>query len=140
MNSAQLVFQSPQSAFDPRWRLRESLEEAGPTPVGLLDELAIDNAWLNRFPHELSGGELQRLALARALTPRPRLLIADEITAMLDPISQASIWQAILRRCRTEDLMVVAVSHDVALVNRIATRRISIDALSSFDLRYRETP
>ncbi|WP_052668680.1 ABC transporter ATP-binding protein [Nitriliruptor alkaliphilus] len=116
----QLVLQHPELAVDPRWRLRESLAEAGAPEPDLLADLSIDAAWLGRFPGELSGGELQRLAVARALTARPRVVIADEISAMLDPITQAQLWHALLARVHDQQLSVIAISHDDDLLAAVA--------------------
>ena len=60
-----------------------------------LELLGIDQEWLERWPNELSGGELQRFCVARALGPNTRFLIADEMTTMLDAITQAQIWHAV---------------------------------------------
>ena len=68
----QLVGQHPELAVDPRMRMRDTLAEAGEASPELLDELGIDRRWLTRYPHELSGGELQRFCIARALMPEPR--------------------------------------------------------------------
>jgi len=123
----QLVMQHPELALDPRWRLGRSLAEAGRTDQALLDELSIDPAWLTRYPGELSGGELQRLALARALTARPRFVLADEISVMLDAITQAQLWHALLRRVHEEGLGVVAISHDDELHAAVTDRVHDLD-------------
>lgn len=122
----QLVFQHPETAVDPRWRLGEILAEAGPPQRGLTDALSISAAWLGRFPHELSGGELQRVAVARALLSGARYLVADEISAMLDPITQAQIWQVLAGRVRAGQLGVLAISHDDALLDVVADRRLDV--------------
>lgn len=122
----QLVFQHPELAVDPRWRLREILSEAGEPDPALLEELAIPEGLAERFPHELSGGELQRVAVARALMTGASFLVADEITAMLDPVTQAQIWHALLRRVRSGDLGVLAISHDDALLGVVADRVVDL--------------
>lgn len=132
VSPVQLVMQHPELALDPRWRLGRSLAEAGATEAGspdpaLHDELSIDPAWLTRYPAELSGGELQRLALARALRARPRFVVADEISVMLDAITQAQLWHALLRRVREEGLGVVAISHDDELLAAVADRIHDLD-------------
>ncbi len=123
----QLVLQHPEHALDPRWRLGRSLAEAGPTDDRLLEDLSIDAAWLARYPNELSGGELQRLALARALAARPRVLLADEISVMLDAITQAQLWHTLLRHVREDGLTVVAISHDDELLSVVADEVDDLD-------------
>ena len=118
----QLIDQHPELAFDPRLRMRSSLLEAGVIDVQLLQSLGIRDQWLQRFPHELSGGELQRFCVARALMTNPRFLIADEITTMLDAITQARIWQLLLDELEHRNMGLVFVSHSPSLTRRIATR------------------
>lgn len=127
VSPVQLVLQHPELAVDPRWRLRESLAEAGDPDPDLLADLSIDAAWLGRFPGELSGGELQRLAVARALTARPRVVVADEISASLDPITQAQLWHALLARVRNRELSIIAISHDDDLLAVVADEVHDLD-------------
>lgn len=124
----QLVAQHPELAVDPRWRLAEILGEAGAPDPALLYALSVDEGWLDRFPHELSGGELQRVAVARALAGRPRYVVADEVSAMLDPITQAQIWDVLLRRVREDGLGLLAVCHDDALLDVVADRVVNLGA------------
>ncbi|MGH8906976.1 MAG: ABC transporter ATP-binding protein [Egibacteraceae bacterium] len=122
----QLIFQHPELAVDPRWRLAEVIGEAGPPDAALLDELSIAHGWLDRYPNELSGGELQRVVVARALLSGAPYLVADEISAMLDPITAAQIWHVLLDRVRCGQIGVLAVSHDDALLHTVADRIIDI--------------
>lgn len=92
----------------------------------LLAQFGIRPAWFARFPHELSGGELMRLAMVRALLARPRYLIADESTAMLDALTQAQLWRALIAQADARGLGMVVVSHSPALVSRIATRVVDL--------------
>lgn len=78
---------------------------------------------------ELSGGELQRFCIARALAANPRYLLADEITAMFDAVTQSQIWQALLHEAKERELGMVIVSHSESLLKRICTRRIDLKAL-----------
>lgn len=126
LSPVQVILQHPDSAVDPRWRLRDILAEAGPPDDALLAELSIAPGWMDRFPNELSGGELQRIAVARALRTGAPYLVADEISAMLDPITQAQLWQVLLRRVRAGQLGVLAVSHDDALLAVVADRIIDL--------------
>lgn len=94
----------------------------------LLRGLGIRRAWLTRFPHELSGGELQRFCVARALACKPRYLIADEISTMLDALTQAQIWSFLLSEIEAAGMGLIFVSHSRALTQRIATRQIELRA------------
>ena len=138
---AQLVWQHPEKAVDPRMRMAAMLAEAG---VGhkrlrslsddalsqdhreLLNRLGIREKWLTRFPHELSGGELQRFCIARALAARPRYLIADEISTMLDALTQAQIWHVLLEESAAQNMGVILVSHSPSLTERVATRTVRL--------------
>ena len=122
----QLIGQHPEFAVDPRMRLRETLTEAGAVDGSILRALGIRDEWQNRFPHELSGGELQRFCIARAVASRPRYLIADEISTMLDALTQAQIWSFLLDYVEQEKLGLAFVSHSDALTQRIATRVVDL--------------
>ena len=76
----QLIYQHPEQAVNPRWRLRRVLEESGQVQEELLHALGIEQEWLERFPIELSGGELQRFCVARALMSNASFLICDEMS------------------------------------------------------------
>jgi peptide/nickel transport system ATP-binding protein/Fe3+-transporting ATPase len=118
----QLIFQHPELTMNPRWKLGDSLNEGWRPDGRTLARLNIEPAWLGRYPHELSGGELQRLALARVMAPHTRYLLADEMTAMLDPNTQAMVWDAVLRWAKRHGVGVLAISHDRNLLGRIAHR------------------
>ncbi len=122
----QLIWQHPETALDPRLRIKDSLLEAGSLDQDLLRTLGIHEEWLSRYPRELSGGEMQRCCIARALRTRPRFLIADEISTMLDAITQVTIWEAILQYCASYDAGLIMVSHSLALSQRIATRVLDL--------------
>ena len=124
----QLILQHPEAAVDPRMRMERTLAEAGEVPQGLLDDLGIQKRWLTRFPHELSGGELQRFCIARALMANPRYLVADEISTMLDAVTQAQFWRFLVTETKKRDVGLVFVSHSPALAERIATRTIDLGA------------
>ncbi|MDR3037661.1 MAG: ATP-binding cassette domain-containing protein [Coriobacteriales bacterium] len=124
--SVQLIAQHPELVCNPRMRMATMLKEAGEASAGLLERLGIRDEWLSRFPHELSGGEMQRFCIARALAASPRYLIADEISTMLDAVTQAQIWQALLDEVQRRDIGLVFVSHSPALTLRIATRTVEL--------------
>ena len=134
---AQLVFQNPFDALNPRFSIRRSLTEplrnfGVPTAehAGRIAEalsrvrLTPPEAWLGRYPHELSGGQLQRVVLARALLPGPRLIVADEPVSMLDVSVRAGILN-LLREARDAlGLAAVYISHDLALIRYVCERTI----------------
>ena len=122
----QLVFQHPEKAVNPRWKMEKVLNEGWQTNQELLDILGIEQQWLTRWPNELSGGELQRFCVARALGPKTNFLIADEMTTMLDAITQAQIWHAVLEIAKKREMGILIVSHDAGLVERLCHRVIHI--------------
>ncbi|WP_455143301.1 ABC transporter ATP-binding protein [Selenomonas noxia] len=128
-NPVQLVYQHPEKAMDPRWKVGDTLREAWDVPEELLAAIGAEPGWLTRWPHELSGGQLQRLSILRALSPKTRVLIADEITASLDPITQAQIWSVILQEVEKHNMILIAITHNEALAQRICTRMIHIEEL-----------
>lgn len=122
----QLIGQQPDAVVDPLLRMERTLAEAGPVDERLCEALGIKRAWMRRYPHELSGGELQRFCIARALMARPRYVIADEISTMLDAITQAQLWEFLLDEARSRELGLVFVSHVPALTERVATRVVDL--------------
>lgn len=126
-NPIQLIWQHPEAAVDPYLRVGSSMREGGEVPPELVTGLGIREEWLGRFPHELSGGELQRCCIARTLAAHPRFIIADEISTMLDAITQAQIWEFLLSYCAEHEVGLVLVTHSEALQRRLATRVVSLD-------------
>jgi peptide/nickel transport system ATP-binding protein len=122
----QLVFQHPEKAVNPKWRMKEILHEGWNPDNELLERLGIEQDWLRRWPNELSGGELQRFCVARALGPSTQFLIADEMTTMLDSITQAQIWQVVLDMAEKRNMGILVISHEAPLLNRICSRMIDI--------------
>lgn len=118
----QLIHQHPEKAINPRWRLKRVLEESGEMREEVLDAFGIERAWLDRFPRELSGGELQRFCVARALMSGADFLICDEISTMLDVVTQAQIWNVVLEEAQKRNMGIIAVTHNKHLAQRIATR------------------
>lgn len=125
IHPVQLIWQHPEKTINPRWRMGKVLEEAGAIDLDLIRLLGIKEEWFERFPSELSGGELQRFCLARAVANEQiQFVIADEITTMLDTITQAQIWEALTNLVRERKIGVLAISHDLALLQRVSDRVI----------------
>ena len=118
----QLIYQHPEKAINPRWKLKKVLEESGELRDDVLASFGIEQQWLERYPRELSGGELQRFCVARALMSGADFLICDEISNMLDVITQAQIWNKILEEAEKRKMGLVAVTHNLALAERICNR------------------
>ena len=115
----QMIWQHAIQAVDPRMKMKEILREGGKMQERILDRLKIRQDWMERFPAELSGGELQRFCIARALGQGTRFLLADEITAMLDLISQCEIWRFLQEEAREQRIGILAVSHNMGLLHQI---------------------
>ena len=122
----QLVQQHPELAVDPRRRMEDTLLEAGPLQPDLIERFGVRKEWMRRFPHELSGGEVQRFCIVRALMANPRYLVADEISTMLDAVTQAQIWHALVDEVEARGMGMVLVSHSPALAERVATRVVTL--------------
>lgn len=132
-NPIQLIYQHPEKAINPRWRMQDVLEEGGKIDQDLLKSIGIENDWLTRYPRELSSGELQRFAVARALQGNIKFLIADEVSTMLDVITQAQIWDLILKHVEDRNLGLVVITHNQHLVKRICTRIIYLEEENKYD-------
>lgn len=126
----QLIYQHPEKALNPRWKMRDSVHEGGDIDEGLLDALGIERPWLDRWPNELSGGELQRFCVARALCRDTAFVIADEMSTMLDVITQAQIWNTVLRIIEERNMGLIAVTHNRALADRICTRIVDLQEIN----------
>lgn len=122
----QLIYQHPEKAINPRWKMKQVLEESGMFRQEVMDSLGIEKEWLERYPRELSGGELQRFCVARSLFEGTRFLLADEMSTMLDVITQAQIWNLMLREVNERGLGLVMVTHNRFLAEKICTRVIDI--------------
>ena len=127
----QLIYQHPEKAINPRWKLRRVLEESGELKSEVLDAFGIEKAWLDRFPRELSGGELQRFCVARALMSGAEYLICDEISTMLDVITQAQIWNVVLEEVEKRNMGLIVVTHNIHLARKIATDIVNLSAIKS---------
>lgn len=131
----QMVFQTPTDSFDPRRTLGdgigESLRNVGLTRKetqkrveALLEKCGLPGEFANRYPHQVSGGQCQRAAIARALAIEPKLLICDEATSALDVTVQKEIISLLneLRKQRGENLSILFICHDISLVQQFCDR------------------
>lgn len=129
----QMVFQTPTDSFDPRRRLGdgigESLRNIGMRDTKqeverLLEKCGLSAGFASRYPHQVSGGQCQRAAIARAIAIKPKLLICDEATSALDVTIQKEILGLLneLRRQHGEGLSILFICHDIALVQEFCDR------------------
>ncbi|WP_298523576.1 ABC transporter ATP-binding protein [uncultured Methanobrevibacter sp.] len=112
----QLIFQHPEKTMNPKWKMEKVLNESWTPTQDLKDTFGLKDNWLTRWPSELSGGELQRFSILRALNPKTKFIIADEISTMLDAVTQVQIWEALIKHCRANNIGILAVSHDPELL------------------------
>lgn len=122
VSPVQLIYQHPEKAINPRWKMRKVLQESGMFRREVMEALGIEEQWLDRYPGELSGGELQRFCVARSLFGGTHFLLADEMSTMLDGITQAQIWKLMLQEVEERSLGLLMVTHNMALAEKVCTR------------------
>ena len=133
--SVQVVMQNPRSSLDPRMRIGQSLLEPlrslkiegdhAARVYEVLDQVGLVRNALERYPHEFSGGQLQRIAIARALMPGPKVLIADEPVSALDVSIQAQVLNLLKDLVNNLGLSLVFIAHDLSVV-AYTTSRVSV--------------
>ena len=115
----QLIFQHPEKTMNPKWKMEKVLKESWNPPQELRDTFGLKENWMNRWPNELSGGELQRFSILRSLNPKTKFIIADEISTMLDALTQVQIWEALISHAKSNNIGILTVSHDIELLEVI---------------------
>ncbi|EMA55627.1 ABC transporter ATP-binding protein [Halococcus salifodinae] len=130
----QIVFQDPASSLNPRMTVAELIQEPMRSltdwstdkresrTLELIEEVGLNESHLRRSPHEFSGGQQQRIAIARALSVNPRLVVADEPTSALDVSVQAKILNLMDDLQDTYDLTYLFISHDLSVIKHICDR------------------
>ena len=127
----QLIYQHPEKVMNPKWRMKDILSESWEVTDEILHEFGIQKSWLTRFPQELSGGELQRFSVLRSLNPKTKFLIADEMTTMLDAITQVQILDSVLKIVKKRKMGFLLVSHDMDLVETICDEKIYLKDINA---------
>ena len=129
--SVQMVFQSAAASFNPRRTIRDSIaatvrslrgRDARVDPVALCAMVNLAPELMNRYPRQLSGGQCQRFAIARAMAVQPEVLLCDEITSALDVSTQARILRLLSGLCRERHTAAIFVSHDLAVIRSLCDR------------------
>lgn len=123
----QMIWQHPEQVVNSRLHLKKVLEEGDGIDERIIRGLGIEDDWLNRYPGELSGGELQRFCIARALGKGTKFILADEITTMLDLITQSQLWSFLVKEVQEREIGLLAVSHHMPLLENVCTRLQKLD-------------
>ena len=130
----QMVFQDAVGSFNPRRKIGESISDtlcrlcgekkhtAGKETSLLLEDVGLPGDYAEKYPHELSGGECQRAAIARAMSVHPEILICDEATSALDVSAQAKIVELLMHLRRIHNVSILFITHDLPLVSNIRDR------------------
>nr|HRW58904.1 dipeptide/oligopeptide/nickel ABC transporter ATP-binding protein [Chlamydiales bacterium] len=131
--SIQMVFQDPVSSLNPQKKISEILKE--PFIIHrlyktkkdlqskieeLIESVFLPISFLNKYPFEISGGECQRIAIARAIATNPKILICDEATSSLDPITEQEIMKLLLKLKKQLNLTILIISHNLEIIEKFA--------------------
>ena len=133
----QMIFQMPEDSFNPRRTLGAGIAEPIKNFIGndnlrgrvknLLSEVGLPKDYAERYPREVSGGECQRAAIARAISVAPKLLICDEATSALDVTIQAQVVALIKKLCTEKNIACLFITHDLATLKKLADRVLVLE-------------
>ena len=132
----QVVFQHPESTFNPKWKMKQSFLEpfkihripfSEKIILKHLSRVGLNTEILNRYPSQLSGGELQRIAISRVMSLNPAIIVLDEPTSMLDNITQAQIIRLLEKIQKQKGVSYLFISHDPDLVRLFCKRIYELD-------------
>ena len=133
----QMIFQTPEDSFNPRRTLGASIAEPIKNFIGkdnlrgrvedLLTEVGLPKSYAERYPREVSGGECQRAAIARAISINPKLLICDEATSALDVTIAAQVVTLIKKLCAERNIACLFITHDLATLKKLTDRVLVLE-------------
>ena len=131
----QMVYQNPFDCLDPSWKIQKQLDEPmriwhpdmsrqerEELMLAILADCGLDEGTLNKKPGEFSGGQLQRISIARALLAKPQVLLADEIISALDVPIQNQILNLLIKMKEEYDLTVLFITHDLSVARKVSDR------------------
>ena len=135
----QMIFQSPYSSLNPKYKIKDIIlegviyqkilkkeENIDEYLIDILNEVGLDKEVLNKYPHELSSGQRQRVGIARAVAVKPALIIADEILTALDALTQIQILELFQKLKKNKKISYLFISHDINVVKKISDRLLII--------------
>lgn len=136
----QYIFQNPYTSLNPKMNIKDiilegirykkeyrEIDDIDEFLENILEEVGLEKTILTKYPHELSGGQNQRIGIARALVMKPTLLIADECFSSLDMLTQKQIVELFEKIKRERNLAFLLITHDISLVKKVADRIVNID-------------
>lgn len=126
----QLIYQHPEKAVNPKWKMKKVISEGWEVSHDIQEKMEIRERWMSRWPQELSGGELQRFCISRALSPDVKYIVADEITTMLDALTQVRIWTNLLNIAKERNVGIIIVTHNMHLAKKLCDRIIDLEAIN----------
>lgn len=115
----QMAFQHPEKSVNRRWKIEKILNEGWNVNRDVADKFGIKDYWLEKFPQELSGGELQRICLARIMSEETKYLVLDEITTMVDAITQVQLFEVLEHFRIKHNMGMILISHNHKLIERL---------------------
>ena len=128
----QLIHQNPELSLNPKLNILKHLKESGVClNEGFFDFFDIKKEWLYKFPDELSGGEKQKICIARALNEETKFIVADEITSMLDSVNQAKVWKYLLHLVSKHHVGLISITHDINLAKKISDKIIELEKINN---------
>lgn len=122
----QMIWQEQNLAVNPRMKMAKVLAEGDEVSDSIVKALGIRKEWMSRYRNELSGGEIQRFCIARALGKRTKVLVCDEITTMMDLVSRRKIWEFLLKETESRGICMIVVSHSRSLLENVCDRIIDL--------------
>lgn len=122
----QMIWQHPEKSVNPRLKMGSVIAEGDDIDDRIIEGLGIEKDWFKRYPNELSGGEMQRFCIARALGKSTKFIIADEISTMLDLITQSQIWNFLLKEIKERNIGLIVITHSSNLMDYVSTRTVEI--------------
>ena len=129
-NPIQMAHQHPEKSINIRWKINKILNEGWEVSKDIKDKFGIKEEWLNRWPTELSAGELQRICLSRILSPNTQFLIADEITTMIDAITQVQLCNVLMDLSKKQGLGILFITHNKYLIEKVSDRVLNLKELN----------